>query len=487
MSRKAAERRNGEGFVEAHLWVCTRGRPYKPRFAAERAVVLVSGGGAGDGGADTPVAAAGNGIAARRAASSAGAASASSSTHPLAALIDAVPRADALFRDTRCEALFVVDYSPLARDLPSELASTFPGKVAKPVGRVMQKLNPRNAVFAASGADAAVLFKAMKLTGDDGAACVVVAKPGDIPRVGIPREPVTEKTAIVAGVDPEATLATALPNREYVHPMSAGGDSPGGDSPGGDSSLDAAVALGYQSAAAVDGDNDVSWMGDDAPVFYARVTFEHDRQSKQIEQKVTALRAEDVRALAKEAKGDKDEEEKEEEEEEEEEQKEEEKEPARSRSIPAGPADVSLDVSSGRDTADDAAAADADDRPGPIIYSARRPFHPARLAAVLRVHLGTGAASTGEVDPRGEETRAAIDAGFSDGGEVKAATEAASRAAAAAAVVAARAERAFGGSSDPAVAAAASALASSAAAAAACRRRRRRRREAPVLGECFKV
>ena len=120
-----------------------------------------------------------------------------------------------------------------------------------------------------------------------------------------------------------------------------------------------------------------------------------------------------------------------------------EKEPARSRSIPAGPADVSLDVSSGRDTADDAAAADADDRPGPIIYSARRPFHPARLAAVLRVHLGTGAASTGEVDPRGEETRAAIDAGFSDGGEVKAAaTEAASRAAAAAAVVAARAERA---------------------------------------------
>ena len=147
MSRKAAERRNGEGFVEAHLWVCTRGRPYKPRFAAERAVVLVSGGGAGDGGADTPVAAAGNGIAARRAASSAGAASASSSTHPLAALVDAVPRADALFRDTRCEALFVVDYSPLARDLPSELASTFPGKVAKPVGRVMQKLNPRNAVL----------------------------------------------------------------------------------------------------------------------------------------------------------------------------------------------------------------------------------------------------------------------------------------------------------------------------------------------------
>ena len=373
--------RNGEGFVEAHLWVCTRGRPYKPRFAAERAVVLVSGGGAGDGGADTPVAAAGNGIAARRAASSAGAASASSSTHPLAALIDAVPRADALFRDTRCEALFVVDYSPLARDLPSELASTFPGKVAKPVGRVMQKLNPRNAVFAASGADAAVLFKAMKLTGDDGAACVVVAKPGDIPRVGIPREPSRRRRRSSRASTPKRrwrrrcpTANTSIRCRRAVTHRAV---------------THRAVTRRSTPPSRSGTNRRLRWTGttmsldvDDAPVFYARVTFEHDRQSKQIEQKVTALRAEDVRALAKEAKGDKDEEEKEEEEEEEEEQKEEEKEPARSRSIPAGPADVSLDVSSGRDTADDAAAADADDRPGPIIYSARRPFHPARLAAV---------------------------------------------------------------------------------------------------------
>ena len=84
MSRKAAERRNGEGFVEAHLWACTKGRPYKPRFAAERSVVLVSGGGAGERGADTPVAAAANGIAARRAASSVHShASSSTSNHPL--------------------------------------------------------------------------------------------------------------------------------------------------------------------------------------------------------------------------------------------------------------------------------------------------------------------------------------------------------------------------------------------------------------------
>ena len=463
MSRKAAERRNGEGFVEAHLWVCTRGRPYKPRFAAERAVVLVSGGGAGYGGADTPVAAAANGIVARRAASSAAAASASSSTHPLAALIDAVPRADALFRDTGCEALFVVDYSPLARDLPSELASTFPGKVAKPVGRVMQKLNPRNAVFAASGADAAVLFKAMRLTGDDGAAAVVVAKPGDIPRAGVPREPVTEKTAMIAGED-EGELAEALPNREYVHPWeSDAGAQPEMTQSARSSLLDDAVALVYGSAAAADGDNDVSWMGDDAPVFYSRVTFEHDRVSKQIEQKVTALRAEDVRALAEEAMrakeakraaGTRDDEKEEEKKEEEEvekevEKEEEEEEPARSRSIPAG----STDISSNAEVRDAAA-----DGPGPIIYVARRPFHPTRLAAALRVHLG--AAST-ELDPLEGLP------GDGGGGEVAAATAAASRAAAAAAAVAARAERAFGGSSDPAVAAAAAALASSAAAAAA--------------------
>jgi hypothetical protein len=143
MSRKAAERRNGEGFVEAHLWACTKGRPYKPRFAAERSVVLVSGGGAGERGADTPVAAAANGIAARRAASSVHShASSSTSNHPLQALVDAIPTADALFRDTQCETVFVVDYSPLAKDLPSELASTFPGKGRQARGARDPKAQP---------------------------------------------------------------------------------------------------------------------------------------------------------------------------------------------------------------------------------------------------------------------------------------------------------------------------------------------------------
>jgi len=285
MSRKAAERRNGEGFVEAHLWACTKGRPYKPRFAAERSVVLVSGGGAGERGADTPVAAAANGIAARRAASSVHShASSSTSNHPLQALVDAIPTADALFRDTQCETVFVVDYSPLAKDLPSELASTFPGKVAKPVGRVIQKLNPANSVFAAAGADAAVLFKAMKLTGDEGVACVVISDADDIPSAGLPKDAVTDKPAIIAGGETHGTaLGAALPNATRL-------DAAAGHS------LTECLAMGYR--AEVLGDADVSWMGDDARVFYSRVTFEHDKYSKQISQKVTGLRAEELRALA---------------------------------------------------------------------------------------------------------------------------------------------------------------------------------------------
>ena len=185
MSRKAAERRNGEGFVEAHLWVCTRGRP-SPRFAAERAVVLVSGGGAGYGGADSRVAAAANGIVARRAASSAAAASASSSTHPLAALIDAVPRADALFRDTGCEALVRGRLLAAGQGPAVRARQHVPRQGGQARGARDAEAEPANRapVFAASGADAAVLFKAMRLTGDDGAAAVVVAKPGDIPARG---------------------------------------------------------------------------------------------------------------------------------------------------------------------------------------------------------------------------------------------------------------------------------------------------------------
>ena len=416
MSRKAAERRNGEGFVEAHLWACTKGRPYKPRFAAERSVVLVSGGGAGERGADTPVAAAANGIAARRAASlSSSHASSSTSHHPLQALVDAIPTADALFRDTGCETVFVVDYSPLAKDLPSELASTFPGKVAKPVGRVIQKLNPANSVFAAAGADAAVLFKAMKLTGDEGVACVVIVDANDIPSAGLPKDAVTVKPAIIAGGETHGTaLGAALPNATRL-------DAAAGHS------LTECLAMGYR--AEVLGDADVSWMGDDARVFYSRVTFEHDKYSKQISQKVTGLRAEELRALA-EKKG--------------EEEGEKEVEVTASREAPTPVTEVN---------------GDTEDARGPIIYVATRPFHPARLASTLREHFGSVTAA--------EVTSTEVNGGGPRGGEVEEAAEAASRAADAACALAARVERAFIGSADPAVVAVVVSLTASSAAAAA--------------------
>ena len=415
MSRKAAERRNGEGFVEAHLWACTKGRPYKPRFAAERSVVLVSGGGAGERGADTPVAAAANGIAARRAASSVHShASSSTSNHPLQALVDAIPTADALFRDTGCETVFVVDYSPLAKDLPSELASTFPGKVAKPVGRVIQKLNPANSVFAAAGADAAVLFKAMKLTGDEGVACVVISDADDIPSAGLPKDAVTVKPAIIAGGETHGTaLRAALPNATRL-------DADAGHS------LTECLAMGYR--AEVLGDGDVSWMGDDARVFYSRVTFEHDKYSKQISQKVTGLRAEELRALA--GKG--------------EEEGEKEVEVTASREAPTPVTEVN---------------GDTEDARGPIIYVATRPFHPARLASTLREHFGS--VTHAESSERPEVS------GGGKSGEVEEAAEAASRAADAACALAARVERAFIDSADPAVVAARLSLAASSAAAAA--------------------
>lgn len=64
-----------------------------------------------------------------------------------------------MFRRTSCEALYVIDYSPLAHDMTSELGSPYAGRVAKPVGRMLQKLNVAGAVLAADGADAAILLK----------------------------------------------------------------------------------------------------------------------------------------------------------------------------------------------------------------------------------------------------------------------------------------------------------------------------------------
>ena len=106
------------------------------------------------------------------------------------------------------------------------------------------------------------------------------------------------------------------------------------------------------------GDADVSWMGDDARVFYSRVTFEHDKYSKQISQKATGLRAEELRALA----GRKGEEE--------------------------GGSMVEVPESKEAPTPVTEVNGDTDDARGPIIYVATRPFHPARLASTLREHFG---------------------------------------------------------------------------------------------------
>ena len=162
MSRKAAERRAApDSFVEANLWVVTRGRPYKPRFRAERSVVVVSGGGAVT--ADAEVAPPRSVHGARRPEPSV----LSAPTRPMAAVLDAAACAEALFARTACEALYVLDYSPLARDMPSELASPYPGRVAKPASRLLRKLNPADAILAADGADAALALKVLPTLGDD--------------------------------------------------------------------------------------------------------------------------------------------------------------------------------------------------------------------------------------------------------------------------------------------------------------------------------
>lgn len=164
MSRKAAERRSSpSGFVEARLWVISRGREYKPRFVAERAVVIVSGGQSHLVDPDIPVTASGSRPPPKRHVNQKQ--QQPQQRHPMECLLHLAPCADALFATTGCETVFVIDYSPLARDVALELESPYPGRVAKPVARLLQKLNVADAVVAADGADVAVLFKALPLIG----------------------------------------------------------------------------------------------------------------------------------------------------------------------------------------------------------------------------------------------------------------------------------------------------------------------------------
>ena len=158
MSRKATERRfNPDAFVEANLWVVTRGRKYKPRFRAERAVVIVSGGGAVR--ADAQVAPPRT-VHGRRAADASSPAEHSRDPprHPWPRC--SVPRtrrrrSSRTPRATRCTS----STSPAARRHARRAGVAVPGAVAKSTARLLKKLNVSDALLAASGADVAVLLK----------------------------------------------------------------------------------------------------------------------------------------------------------------------------------------------------------------------------------------------------------------------------------------------------------------------------------------
>ena len=359
MSRKASERRfNPDAFVEANLWVVTRGRPYKPRFRAERAVVIVSGGGAVRAGA--PVAPPRE-VHGRREADASSRAEHSSDPprHTLAAVLGAADAAAALFEDTACDAVYVLDFGPLRGDVPAELASPHPGRVAKSVARLLRKLNVSDALLAASGADVAVLLKVLSSTAEhtkavvlhepDAAAPAAVlagvraaAADGAARRLGanlrIRYAPAARREADRFAVSHESgdeddgvaarrLLAAAFPDADATSDAeeASSDEANVGEettereereekstkrSPHGDRACVRkrfAAAL-VAAAHALEARDDVSpppaWLASsDAPVFYARATFEHDKFSKQIQQ--TARNVTDVvraaRAAAEEA------------------------------------------------------------------------------------------------------------------------------------------------------------------------------------------
>ena len=191
MARKASERWHvTDGVFEnepqlPQLFVLSR-RPYKPRFRAAGAVVIVHGTASAP--ALTPVSASdssssGSSDSGSTRSSSAAGRTASgsgngSAPHPCALFL---PVAAALFAHTACEALFVADYSPLVREMPSELTTAGPGKVAKPVARLLAKLSPsQGSILAASGpAGCAVVLKLLP-TLCDGVSAMVLEDAADV-------------------------------------------------------------------------------------------------------------------------------------------------------------------------------------------------------------------------------------------------------------------------------------------------------------------
>jgi len=474
MSRKANERRfNPDAFVEANLWAVTRGRPHKPRFRAERAVVVVAGGGAAR--RDTPVdpprgvTPAPSRAAAHLAPPPSPSDAPGSGPTPTAALLDAMPVADATFARTACETVYVLDYSPLARDVPSELASSYPGRVAKPAARVLQKLNLADAVLAADGADAAILLKLLaSLGGGDACRAAVIRRPHLMPPAALRAfaggaaatdAPVDVRCAPGTAEDAATDLRSVLPSASFEEEEAAAAE--GEDA----ASFAAAVA---SRVAAVEAEDAVAgapdWLGEDAPTYVARVAFVHDRASKQVAQLV-----EDVTERARESarrreatttekggegsrgggSGDS---------------------AAAAAATSAVAAAATSAAAAAEDSSDDAKTSKRDEADAPpMVYEARRPFHPWRLARTLRAYFPRLAVSEDEGSGRDSEDVSGSGSGCS-GSAPSAATRAA-RLAADAADAASESARAahlgvLASGADAAARAAASASAAAADAAA---------------------
>ena len=324
MSRKATERRfNPDAFVEANLWVVTRGRPYKPRFRAERAVVIVSGGGAVR--ADAQVAPPRTVHGCRAAdASSPAEHSRDPPRHPLAAVLGAADAATALFEDTACDAVYVLDFGPLRGDMRAELASPYPGRVAKSTARLLKKLNVSDALLAASGADVAVLLKVLSSAAENTKAVVlhepdaaapaavlagVRAAAGDgaarrlkgnlrvryVPAehrdAGVPYDVGASVRSLLAEAFPDADATDAATDEceEKAFSFSAKESleqKPSDEKKNARERFAAAMASAARALESRDGvPPPPAWLASpDAPVFYAHVTFEHDKHSKQIQQ-----------------------------------------------------------------------------------------------------------------------------------------------------------------------------------------------------------
>ena len=302
-----------------------------------------------------------------------------------------------------------------------------------------------DAVVAADGIDAAVMFKLVAGAtagerggggGGGGGAVVrlcVARHPHRIPN-GAVRDVLsaTDVDVVCArgkAEDARNALGGALPRGNFVEERFIhDGDGDGGGGGGGGSGSGAAAPLATLLADAVraiereDGiEGAPDWLADGAPVFYSRVAFEHDRASKQIEQKAEsvteAAEAAISAAAAEAAKAARDA-----------------VEAPASPETPSGERTIattppSPETTSGRRDDDDDGDDDDDDEPPPVIYVAKRPFHPGRFAACLRAHfeLETAADGGGGVGRKGIDASALVESAAAAAAAARAAESVSSR------------------------------------------------------------